>query len=345
LREKYKDNMNKTSAPAKTILFGEHSVVYNRLGIATTIDKRCFVTVDSNHENNISIDSKGLNLKQSLTQGELSNLFEYVEELKSKKDFKNLKEMGEKDRLSPSLFIIAHLMRDDFTPIRIIDKSEIPKNFGSSSSAYAAIALGVSKFLGKDLSKKEISDLAYQGDIIAHGGTPSGIDSSIVTYGGYIQYKKSEGIRPLNIDFKLPLLFVESGEKARTGETVTCVRQQRERDEKSVDRIFDSINSISEQALDFLKSQNLEPLGRLMTRHYTELRKLDISTPKLDQIIEIAVKNKAFGAKPTGGWGGGCCIVLAKNQSQADELMKIYKERGFNSFQAKIGVEGVKDEF
>jgi mevalonate kinase len=57
--------MTTTSAPGKVILFGEHAVVYDKLGIASGIDKRCFVTVISNEENNILIDNKGFNLKKS----------------------------------------------------------------------------------------------------------------------------------------------------------------------------------------------------------------------------------------------------------------------------------------
>jgi mevalonate kinase len=110
-----------------------------------------------------------------------------------------------------------------------------------------------------------------------------------------------------------------------------------------VDQILDRLHNISLQSLDALRERNLEFLGELMLEYYLELKKLNISTEKLDKIIEIAVKNKALGAKPTGGWGGGCCIVLARNQKHAEDLIKIYKDNNFNCFQTKIGVEGVKE--
>lgn len=338
------EKMIVTSAPGKVILFGEHAVVYDKLGIAASVDKRCFIKVDSDNENNILIDNKGLKLKKALTKDELFKLFENIEKLKKEKNFNEIREIGKKEKLAAPFFVIANLMKKyGFKPIRIVIETEVPKNLGSGSSIFSAIALAVSKFLGKNLSKKEISDFAYEGDIIAHGGTPSGIDNSIVTYGGYIQYKKSEGIKPLNVNFKLPLIFVDSGEQAKTGETVPYVREQREENQKFVDQILERLNNISIQSLDALKKQNLGLIGELMLEYYIELKKLNISTEKLDKIIEIAIKSKALGAKPTGGWGGGCCIILAKNQEQAKDLLKIYKESGFNSFQAKIGVEGVKE--
>jgi mevalonate kinase len=332
-----------TTAPGKVILFGEHAVVYDKLGIASAVDKRCFITINSSNENNILIDNRGLNLKKAFTEKELAELYEKVEHLKEEKNFDEIREIGKKDKLNAPFFVIANLVKKyGFKPAKILIETNVPKNLGSSSSIFAALALALSNFMGKDLSKKEISDFSYEGDIIAHGGTPSGIDNSVVTYGGYIKYKKSEGTIPLDINFKLPLIFVESGEEAKTGETVPYIRRQREENEKFVNKVLDELNKISLQSLDALINQNLELLGELMFDYYFELKKLNISTEKLDKIVEIAIKSKALGAKPTGGWGGGCCIVLAKNQRQANDLIKLYKEKGFNSFQTKIGVDGVK---
>lgn len=336
-------NMIKASAPGKVILFGEHAVVYDKLGIAASIGRRCFIKVTTNKENKVNLEIKNLKLKKSLTENELFKLFDAVDKLKKDKKFDEIKELQKKERLSAPFFVIASLMKKyGFNPVKIIDDSEIPKNLGSGSSAFSAITLAVSNFLGKKLTMKEISDFAYEGDIVAHGGTPSGIDSSIVTYGGYIQYKKSEGINPLNINFELPLIFVDSGESAKTGETVPYVRKQKEENQTFVNQVLERLEEISIQSLDALKEQNLKLIGELMLEYYLELKKLNISTQKLDKIIEIAIKSKALGAKPTGGWGGGCCIVLAKDKKQADDLIKIYKDNGFNSFQSKIGVEGVK---
>jgi mevalonate kinase len=337
--------MNKASAPGKVILFGEHAVVYDKLGIATSIDRRCYATVIPNDKNKVTLEIRKLNLEKSLTENELFGLYVIANRLKKENKFDEIKELQKREKLSAPFFVIATLMKKyGFRPVKITDESEVPKNLGSGSSAFSAIALALSKFLGANLTKKEISDIAYEGDVIAHGGTPSGIDNSIVTYGGYIRYKKSEGIKTLSADFQLPLLFVDSGESAKTNETVPYVRKQREENKEFVDTVLGKLDSISNQALDAFNSQNLELIGKLMIEYYLELKKLNISTDRLDKIIEISLKHKALGAKPTGGWGGGCCIVLAKDQKQADELIRIYKQNGFNSFQTKIGVEGVRNE-
>jgi mevalonate kinase len=330
------------SAPGKVILVGEHAVVYGKLGIATSINKRCFVTV-SPFKRNILITSKNLNLRKSLTMDEILNFSKKINELKIKNKFKEIKEIGKKDKLSPIYFVIGNLMhRYSFKPIKVSIESKIPKNLGSSSAVFSAIALGVSRYLGLSLSKKKISGLTYEGDIIAHGGTPSGIDNSIVTYGGFIQYKKSEGVKRFHIKFELPLIFVDSGEPSRTADTVPYIREQREKNKAFVNSILNRLNLISINFLNALRKKRIEILGKLMYEYYLELRKLKISTRKLDRIIEIAMNSGALGAKPTGGWGGGCCIVLAKNKSHIYDLIKNYKKEKFKAFKINIGVDGVK---
>lgn len=296
------------SAPGKIILFGEHSVVYDKLGIAATIDKKVLVRV-----------SKG------------------------KRGIRFLSENFNKEFLSPRLIVIREIMRKyGFSALDISVESEIPKNLGSSSATFAAIALAVSKFLNKDLTKKEISALAYQGDIVAHAGIPSGIDSSVVVCGGYIQYQKSKGALPLNINFKLPLIVVDSGERAETGKIVSFVRDLKRKKPKFVNSVLNKLDKISRLGLKALKLRALKKIGGLMTNYYQELRKLGISTPKLDKIISLALEQGALGAKPTGSWGGGCCLVLAKNQKEIFRLLKFFRTNGFDAFQTKIGCEGVK---
>lgn len=331
------------SAPGKIILFGEHAVVYDKLGIACTIDKRCTVKISPIQENLLFFNAKDINIQQTLNQKELFSFYEEVNNLKEEKKFEELRKATIEKNMPASIFVIASILKKyGFTGFKIEGESEIPKNLGSSSAAFSATALAVLKFLKQNPDKKEISDFAYLGDVIAHGGTPSGIDSAVVTYGGYITYKKSDGITPLKIDFKIPLLIVNSSKRAETAKTVSYVREQMEKNPDIVNPIMDTLDNISKKALNELRNHNFENLGKLMTEYYKELRKLDISTPELDKIIEIACWNNALGAKPTGGWGGGCCLVLAQNGKQLLNLKEKYRQAGFDSFEAKIGDEGVK---
>jgi mevalonate kinase len=125
---------------------------------------------------------------------------------------------------------------------------------------------------------------------------------------------------------------------------VSFVRKKKEQKPLLVETVLESLNNISEKALIALKQKNLKILGELMVNYYRSLKKLDISTRKLDKIIDIAISSGALGAKPTGAWGGGCCLVLGRDQKQILSLVKIFKDKNFKCFQAKIGAEGVKKE-
>ncbi len=244
-----------TSSPGKVILFGEHAVVYDKLGIACTIDKRCYVKVSFSNKENISVRSIDLDLSNSFQEKQLLDLFETINKLKTNKEFQKIREIYQENRLVPVFFILGDIAKKyGFRGLEIEIKSDIPKNLGSSSAVFSAVAFGVLSLLKEDVSKKEISDFAFLGDILAHGGTPSGIDNTIVTYGGYLKYKKSQGVIPLNINFEIPLLIVDSGEEAQTGEMVSFVREEKKKNSKFVDDILHSLDIISQKALGALTS-------------------------------------------------------------------------------------------
>ena len=340
-------------SPGKVILLGEHAVVYNKLGIATTVDIYSNVEIKSREDNLVYINSINLKLKEYATKKSIENIINNIDSLRAeaertekleetRKYIDEIKDLAKHNKLLPSFVVIGKIMKEyGFVPCSIQINSQVPKNLGSSASVFNGIAKGLSKFLGLDLPKEQIGFFANEGDKVVHG-TPSGIDAYTIAHGGWVSYRKSEGIKPLNINFEFPLIIVDSGEPARTGETVGYIRKQREQHPSFVDSVLDRLDEISYNGLDAIKSQDLEKIGQMMIEYYRELKKLDISTPKLDEIVSIALKNNALGAKPTAGWGGGCCIVLARDHKQAEQLINIYKSKGFFAFQTRLGVEGVK---
>lgn len=331
--------MISASCPGKIILFGEHAVIYDKLGIASAIDKRVFTAVKEG--------KKGIKITNSSYPAfELSkeSVFETLgkfKEFRERQDLESIRRLDFKDAFS--VVIGEVLEKCGYRDLDIRIERENLKNIGHSAAIFASIVLAVSKYLGTDFSKKEISDIAYLGEVIAHGGIPSGIDNNTVTYGGFLSYKKSEGIKPLKINFGMPMIIVDSGEDSNTKETVSYVAKLKEEKPDFVDPILAKLNEISIVALDALKEQNLQKIGNLMIEYYKDLRKLNISTNKLDKIIQIASENGCW-AKPTGGWGGGLCITLAENQKKIENLIEIYKKNNFRCHLTKLGVEGVRIE-
>ena len=65
-----------------------------------------------------------------------------------------------------------------------------------------------------------------------------------------------------------------------------------------------------------LQTGSLQELGELMNLCHGYLNALQLSTPKLEDLIHIARSNGAIGAKLTGGGGGGSMVALCADSSE-----------------------------
>jgi galactokinase len=65
------------------------------------------------------------------------------------------------------------------------------------------------------------------------------------------------------------------------------------------------------------KSPDHKLIGQLLSEHHTVLRDiLGISTPKIEKMIDVAIKAGAYGAKINGSGGGGCMFAYAPEKSE-----------------------------
>ncbi len=330
------------TVPGKVILFGEHAVVYDRLGIAGAVDERVTVKV-SEGKNGVELIRQLAPKKTVFSKEKLFGKLELFRRLYAEKEFDSLKAMSFVD----SLMVVAAETMDRFgyKDARIeLSFRHAMTGIGRSASKSAGIAMAFANFLGKEIRKKEIAEIAYLGDVVAHGGTPSGIDTSTVTYGGYVSYRKSQGVKTLEINQQLPLVLVNSGDPSKTSVTVPAVRRLRQQNQESVDKILDEIDSISLKAIDLLKTNSLGEIGKLMNRNHILLKQLGVSTKKLDSLCGLAIANGALGAKLTGGGGGGGMIALASDEKAAKKLRNAYEARGFKALKTSLGVEGARLE-
>ena len=326
-------------APCKAILFGEHAVVYNRLGIAAAIDQKTYVEVTEGSggvEINRILDPKYTKVSKSELFGKLDRF----DEIHGSKEFHKLKEFSFVDSLQ---VVIGETMRRyGYKDVRIdISFDNVLKGVGRSASKYSAITMALANYLGHSISAEEVSRIAYLGDVVSHAGMPSGIDTSAVTFGGIISYRKSEGIKRITLDYSLPLIVVDSGEPARNSHTIPKVKKLLDDRPAYGNGILDEIDGISAAALDSLRSRDLGRVGELMNRNHELLRQLEVSTERLDTIVRIALENGALGAKLTGGGGGGGAVVLVKDTESGQAIRAKLADAGFKAFDARMGIEGV----
>lgn len=105
------------------------------------------------------------------------------------------------------------------------------------------------------------------------------------------------------------------------------VRQQEVLTANLVDR------DLLAQGFALLQQETLDhaQLGHLLTQHHHQLsQKKQISTPKIDRMLEAAIAAGALGGKINGSGGGGCMFAYAPNHSQA--VAAAIREAGGRAF-------------
>lgn len=84
------------------------------------------------------------------------------------------------------------------------------------------------------------------------------------------------------------------------------------------------------EAVSCLRENNLERLGALMNESHISMRDdFEITVPKVDALVENAVKMGALGARQTGGGFGGCivaCVAKDKLDMWRANLLKAHPE-------------------
>lgn len=325
------------SAPGSLKLFGEHAVVYNRLGLSAAFNRRAFCEIKK-AEDGVAVNLINFAKSEKFNFNDITSSHKRIKKMIEKGD---AAELGNErtDIFSPYHVILGEFFSQfGFSPIEITLRSDVPRNsgLGSSSSVFCSLAGELNNFFHTALSKNQVAELANLGDKVVHGN-PSGLDASTCTFGGYISFRRSEGVKLLKIKTEVPMLVVNTGFK-NTGEMIQRVAERYKRDRKGTDEIFDRMEETAINGIKALESSNLAKLGENMEIAQECFVELGLSTTKIDEIISTASKNGALGAKITGAGGGGCVIILAEKPSS---LIATYTKLSYNSFETKLGVEGV----
>jgi len=198
--------------------------------------------------------------------------------------------------------------------------SRIPAAMGLGSSAALAVAVirAFDNFLQRKMNDVEVDKLAFECERLAHG-TPSGIDNNIATYGEPVLYSKGSRTRtkPITLAEAPPLVVAAGTSKGNTKDMVAGVRFRYERNHELYGTIFDEIDEICVAGSVALRECDYEQLGSLMNVCQGFLNAIEVSTPELEKMIDIARKSGASGAKLTGAGGGGSIVALCPGKEDS----------------------------
>jgi mevalonate kinase len=283
-------------APGKIILFGEHAVVYGKPAIAVPLVQR-FTTVTIQplikQENAIQIEAPDIHLNCKFS--ELSNDHPLALIIREVKTYGRIQSL-------PSM------------KIRIHSTLPVASGLGSGASVSVALAKALCEFLGLPSTPQDISQMAFEAEK-THHGTPSGIDNTVIAFGRGLFYQRDQPIEWLSLG-KSPinLLIVNSGEEKSTKDMVSLVREELSQMPEVIQPILDQIGELTLQARCALEAGESKLLGTLMCQNHTLLQKLGVSTPILDNLVNLAMSTGALGAKLSGAGGGGNIIILLESK-------------------------------
>lgn len=300
----------------KVILFGEHAVVYGTHAVAASIP--------------LAIEAKAEEIEKG------------IHVLIPKWGVEKTLLKGEKFKYSiyESLVLILNELGLAEKGIRFEISPHIPRAMGLGGSAAMAVAVikALSNSFGLNLSLEEVNALAFKSEQIVHG-TPSGIDNTLATYGDFILFKKGsppmmQKLTPLK---GLNITVGITGIESLTAKMVANVRAAREENPAEYDAIFSEINSIALESVKAIENGDIKRIGELMNLNQALLEKLDVSGVELNDLIEIARKNGALGAKLSGAGGGGVMFALCKDEQSSEKVLAAFKKSGYEGFTSVIG--------
>jgi mevalonate kinase len=292
----------------KIILLGEHSVVYGFPALAAALDRG--VTMDA-----VPTPAGG--------------------PLRLDVPSWNVKLTADDDHaFARGLSAIADAVELGRPPLTLIGDAQIPPGAGLGASAAFAVAVAraLLAYLKKPGDAAAVTAAANASESVLHGRA-SGVDVALAVHGGVGVFRKSTGLRKIQIP-PLRVLVGPSGASRSTAAMVDRVAQAtsgRVEDER-----LRELGSLCDTGTASLLAGNLAALGADMNRAHELLGGLGVSTPLLDALCDVARKLGAYGAKLTGAGGGGSVIAIAPKEREA-EILAAWKTASVSGFVATIG--------
>ena len=321
--------MQSAFAPGKCILFGEHAVVFGHPAVAVAI------------EHGVRVSLKGSD--EWLLEGQ----------------------PFEPSRHPHISHIIQNIFQYEGQPLEIDVQSSLFSAAGMGSSAALSNAFGAAMhshlYPNTPLDPIRLAKMAHSAEATAQKGRASPTDTATSALGGCVvvsgehvagtrhvfdtSLETPEGSRNWAINVvDLPtdigdawLVVGYSGTGSPTGRMVAKVAHLISESPQRMEEMG-AIANITRAGLTALSAGNLEGLGLAMDACHESLRKLKVSTNKLDRMVSAA-RPHSLGAKLTGAGGGGCMVALTQDPARVSEAIEV---AGGRPLQTKLGSKGVR---
>ena len=335
------------SAPAKAILLGEHSVNRGQSALAVSIGLRVRCRVELAAD---TFEFASGARAETARRADLLQLANTVDGWREKQNYESIRQLAHEDYFGAAKYIIAKAFADGVWPggLRVSWESEIPSagGLGSGGASFVALATALgelkSSMANSQWSISSIGEWAYLGDVIAHGGVASALDTQTSLLGGVICYTQERSGEPVQFDKGLSLVIGNTKLRGQTSEVNTRVRKWLEEDSTRMS-YFEGIGVLSNMAVEKLALGDWSTLGKLMNLNQLVLEKIGVSCPELEALNRAALAAGAFGAKLSGSGGGGIMLALVSPEKK-DAVAEAIAQAGGEPLTPPVAVKGARVE-
>jgi D-glycero-alpha-D-manno-heptose-7-phosphate kinase len=220
--------------------------------------------------------------------------------------------------------------------LEISSISDVPAGTGLGSSGTFLVGLinAIKSSQYKNLSRKELADLACKIEMEVLKQPSGKQDPYISSFGGLKVMNINNSGKTIIEDLKISLDFRDQLENSFvaffTGYTRMSKNILNEQEKKTKSRNKEMINNlkfvkdIASETINIFKKESLDDYAKIMNEHWIHKmkRSKDMSTAKINNLIEIGLKNGAMGAKLIGAGGGGFILFIAKDKIRLKKKMK-----------------------
>jgi mevalonate kinase len=303
----------KGSACGKVILLGEHAVVYGVPAIVVGIDRGATASASR-------LRGQGAISELTMAKGAIRVA------------------PGEGADLSRGF--AALLAACNVTePLHVELEADLPAAAGLGCSAALGVAMvrALDALAGRSASHHEVIERAMAWEKVFHGN-PSGIDATAAARGGCLLYQRVDGtakIHEVALGRPLSLAIGHTGIASTTRAMVEHVAKLHERKPDLVQRSFEGIRALVQNARLAVEAGDLHALGRLLDLNQMILSGLLLSTEETETLCRTAREAGALGAKLTGSGGGGCVVALVEDDPEP--VLSRWSRDGFRAFATRVG--------
>ena len=313
--------MAKGKGFGKTILFGEHFVVYGLPGIASGLGNATTATVEK------------------------SEKFEFVDNRPEIPGYKEKKKQEIQNQLDSLLEQFKIEKEQNSIKITLTGNLQCSSGVGASAALAVSIARALNQMQGLNLNDEEINKIAYLAEEGGTGkGSVSGIDNTCSTFGGFIWFEKNmqggpNKIERLSINNPVEIVLASTGITQETKKIVADVREKKQANEEEFGKIFNEYKETCQKAFESIKTEDWKTVGELMNKNQELLKQIGVSCDEIEDIVKTAKDAGAWGAKLTGTGRGGYVLLLTPGKELQEKVAQKVEELGYETLKTEIGAK------